>query len=206
LAPRAVSNHRSTQSPVESARDSTIRHRERSRPPDLSMEGTSSRRWGFALRGAALCPRFCTRSIVPAVLLSGLSFGTSSEGARFADFREGNLLDARRVRSPAKGGECPVFFEGNFEGAGPRGDHLQRGCRRDGQVSSIASASAPKRQKRVRLRDVKIVRGVVRDRSAWFVGCLRTRRTSWATTKGVECRCVQLVCPCGQGPIDTGTS
>jgi hypothetical protein len=58
-----------------------------------------------------------------------------------------------------------------------------------GDASSIAVLE------RARLpRGAKIGHRVVRDRSAWFVGCLHTGRPSWATTKGVECRCVQLVC------------
>jgi len=138
----------------------------------------------FSSRGSQTC------SIVPAVSLSTLSSRTRSGGARFADFRRVTSW-MRRVRSPAKGGECPSLG-GNFESQGPRGNHLQSDCRRDGRVSSIASAI-----KSGASRDVEIGHRVVRDRSAWLVGCLHTRRASWATTKGVECRCVQLVCRCG---------
>lgn len=126
--------------------------------------------------------------------------GPRSGSTRFADFESsperGNLLNARRVRSPAKGGECPSLW-GNPGSQGPRGNHLQSDCRRDGRVSSIALLQGKPAFKSVASRDVEIGHRVVRDRSAWLVGCLHTGRASWATTKGVECRCVQLVCPCG---------
>lgn len=96
--------------------------------------------------------------------------------------------------------------------SGGRG-HAATTCNVVGDVTGMSPQSpppslfqgSPLRDETVRLRDVKIVRGVVRDRSAWLVGCLHTGRASWATTKGVECRCVQLVCQCGRGPTDTGT-
>lgn len=96
----------------------------------------------FSSRGSQTC------SIVPAVSLSTLSSRTRSGGARFADFRRVTSW-MRRVRSPAKGGECPSLG-GNFESQGPRGNHLQSDCRRDGRLSSIAFASKAGLQERWR--------------------------------------------------------
>jgi hypothetical protein len=93
----------------------------------------------FSSRGSQTC------SIVPAVSLSTLSSRTALGRRTVRRLREGNLLDARRVRSPAKGGECPSLG-GNFESQGPRGNHLQRDCRRDGRVSSIALPSKARLQ------------------------------------------------------------
>jgi hypothetical protein len=109
------------------------------------MEGTSCQRRSLALRGAILFPRFSNvfdrsrRVALDAVLTDR---ARAVHGRRN---REGNLFDTRWVRSPAKGGECPCL-EGNFEGQGPRGNHLQRDCRRDGRVSSIALPSKARLQ------------------------------------------------------------
>ena len=65
----------------------------------------------FSSRGSQTC------SIVPAVSLSTLSSRTALGRRTVRRLREGNLLDARRVRSPAKGGECPSLG-GNFESRG----------------------------------------------------------------------------------------
>jgi len=165
---------------------------------------------GVLLFAEPLSPKGSVRvRSFPPCCSSGL-LGTT----RFADFAERSEMGVSSMR----GGFAPLPRGVNVPvsraTSGCRG-HAATTCNVVGDVTGMSPQSPPLslfQDETVRLRDMKIVSGVVRDRSAWLVGCLHTGRASWATTKGVECRCVQLVWQCGtdspesRRPTATGTS
>jgi len=147
----------------------------------------------FSTRGSQTCSIVPAVPVLPDGMLTEQQCSPSSTVRRLAEASERGILSMPAGSLSAKGVNASLP-RGQLRGVGATRRCTCKVCRRrDGQVSPIGLDPLSFSERAAGAGDRKIGHRVVRERGAWCVGCLHTGRTSWMTTKGVECRCVQLV-------------